>query len=74
MNEKKITLLNPYEEAEKAGLKSEKKKVNLSDLLSSDNRRPQSLPFWPKAPKDAMETHELARKAHVYGSSGVDKR
>lgn len=28
----------PYEEAKKAGLKSEKKQVNLSDFLSFDKR------------------------------------
>ncbi len=58
-------LLNPYEEAEKAGLVSQKKKVNLATFEYRDRRRE----FWPDAPKDAFETHDLARKAHVYGSS-----
>lgn len=58
-------LLNPYEEAKKAGLVSEKNKVNLASFQYRDRQTA----FWPAAPKDALETHPLARKAHVYGSS-----
>lgn len=60
-----VRLINPYEEAEKQGLVSDKKKVNLATLEYRDRRTE----FWPDAPKDVLETHPLARKAHVYGSS-----
>ena len=60
-------LINPYEEVRKAGLKSVKEKVKLSTF--GYREREEDTSFWPVAPKDFCETHELARKAHVYGSS-----
>jgi len=55
-------LESPYLKAKRKGLKSKKKKMH----LQSD--RPQ--PCWDiSGPRDAFNTHPLALKAQVYGSS-----
>ena len=73
----KIKLENPYEKAEKLGIKSQKDKIDLkdSDIPCPGQYDANGHAFWDMdGPLDAFDAHRRAYDAQVYGSSLKGKK